>query len=49
VVYREGTESEPADVVRSLRAAAALREVSPEVVAAQTTENAQRFYSISPP
>ena len=49
VVYREGTESEPADVVRSLRAAAALREVSPEVVAAQTTENAQRLYSISPP
>ena len=46
VVYREGTESEPADVVRSLRAAAALKEAPPEVVAAQTTDNARRFYGL---
>ncbi len=45
VIYR-GHRSEPADVRRSLLAAAGIRGVSPEEVARRTTENAARLFRI---
>lgn len=45
VVYH-GQRSEPADVRRSLMAAAGLRGVSPEEVARRTTQNASRLFRI---
>lgn len=45
VVY-QGHRSEPADVVRSLKAAAELKSLPEEVVAAKTTENALLLYRI---
>jgi TatD DNase family protein len=50
VVYARGRENEftagPADVVRSLRGAAELKDVSVEELAEITTENAQRLFVI---
>jgi TatD DNase family protein len=50
VVYRRGSEHEftsgPADVVRSLRGAAALKGVSEAEIAQATTENALRLFGI---
>jgi TatD DNase family protein len=50
VVYARGREGEfqasPADVVRSLKGAAALRGISEEVVAEATTENARRLFGL---
>jgi TatD DNase family protein len=50
VVYRPGTgfeyESKPADVLRSLRGAAALRGVGEDELAAITTANARRLFGI---
>jgi TatD DNase family protein len=45
VVY-QGHRSEPADVVRSLSAAAELKSLREELVAEKTTENALRLYNI---
>lgn len=47
VMYR-GQRSEPADVRRSLLAAAELKGLPPDVVADRTTENAARLFGISP-
>lgn len=48
VVYARGREGEftssPADVIRSLKGAAALKGVSEEEIAAATTENARRLF-----
>jgi TatD DNase family protein len=50
VVYRRGSEFEfesaPADVLRSLRGAAALKGVSKDTIAGVTTENAMRLFGI---
>ena len=50
VVYARGRESEftssPADVLRSLRGAAALKGLSEAEIAAATTENAERVFGI---
>jgi TatD DNase family protein len=50
VVYARGREGEftssPADVIRSLKGAAALKGVSEEELAAATTENARRLFYI---
>jgi TatD DNase family protein len=50
VVYARGRENEfmssPADVVRSLRGAAALRGISKEEIAKSTTENARKLFGI---
>lgn len=48
VTYR-GHQAEPADVVRSLKAVAAIKGLSPEIVAQKTTENAMRLFGISRP
>lgn len=40
--------SEPADLLRSLRAVAALKGIDEITVAAQTTDNATQFFSLSP-
>ncbi|MCX5999358.1 MAG: TatD family hydrolase [Chloroflexi bacterium] len=45
VTYREH-RSEPADVIRSLEAAAAAKGLSPDEVAASTTENAVRLFRL---
>jgi TatD DNase family protein len=51
VVYAKGREDEfassPADVVRSLKGAAALKGVSESEIAAATTENAKRLFGLS--
>jgi TatD DNase family protein len=51
VVYAKGREGEftssPADVIRSLKGAAALKGVSEAEIAAATTENAQRLFRIN--
>jgi TatD DNase family protein len=50
VVYARGREGEfksnPADVIRSLRGAAALRGINEEEIAKATTENARRLFGI---
>jgi len=50
VVYARGREGEftstPADVIRSLKGAAALKGVSEAEIAAETTENAKRLFGI---
>jgi TatD DNase family protein len=46
VVY-QGHRSEPADVTRSLQAAADIKELPPEVLAARTTQNAKLFFGIT--
>jgi TatD DNase family protein len=48
VVY-QGHQSEPADVTRSLQAAAALKELPPDVVAERTTQNALSLFGLSIP
>jgi TatD DNase family protein len=48
VVY-QGHRSEPADVTRSLRAAADLKELSPDIVAENTTRNAKLLFGIESP
>jgi TatD DNase family protein len=45
VVY-QGHRSEPADVTRSLQAAADLKELSPDIVAEKTTRNAVSLFGI---
>ena len=40
--------SEPADLLRSLRAAAALKGIDETTAAGQTTRNATQFFSLSP-
>ncbi len=45
VAYR-GQRSEPADVVRSLLAAADVKAIAPDVVARRTTQNAARIFDI---
>jgi TatD DNase family protein len=50
VVYQRGRENEykssPADVVRSLRGAAALKGITEVAIAEATTDNAMRFFGI---
>ena len=46
VVY-QGHRSEPADVTRSLRAAADIKGLPVDVVAERTTQNAMSFFGIS--
>jgi len=50
VVYGRGIKyrSEPADILRSLRAAAALKGIEEVVVAEQTTYNARQLLGIAP-
>ena len=43
-VRYHGRESEPADVAKTLTYVSALKGISPEVVASETTENALRFF-----
>jgi TatD DNase family protein len=45
VVY-EGRRSEPADVLKTLRAVARIKQISETEVARVTTENAERFFSL---
>ncbi len=51
VIYQRGSENEftssPADVMRSLRGAAALKNVSEEKIAEVTTQNALRLFGIA--
>jgi len=46
-VFYRGHQAEPADVIRSLRAVAETKDLSPETIAAQTTKNALRLFGIA--
>jgi TatD DNase family protein len=48
-VAYEGRRSEPADVMKTLRAVARIKQISETEVARVTTENAERFFSLSHP
>ncbi len=50
VVYGRETRyrSRPSDVLRSLKAAAALKRTTEDIIAAQTTDNAVRLFEIAP-